>query len=487
MKNDQTEELLKKSISYDSPEFQLIGDKIQGNILKGNGRSHTSHIFFKFKQGCIQEAKDFIKNFSATITTAKKQKEQSEKFKENKVQDFFKVFFLTANGYKFLEFDNIGFKSMKEAEKEAVESSNYDHPNYWDDNFKQEKSEIHGMIMVAYGKDSIVLPANAKPNEGQKERNELNSEVEKIVTSLRNVADFIFIEKGDSIKNANGDDVEHFGYVDGISQPILITNDRNPDTITNWDPIMPLDLVLLQDPLMPNNANAYGSFFVFRKLEQNVQGFKQAEENLGQGELGGALLVGRFENGMPVELSHEDTEIAGIPVSDEFVGKLNNFEYSASGACPFHAHIRKTNPREATFDTTKNPHVLMETLEQVKRHAMARRGIIYGHRSKHPNEEEIKEMPKDGVGLLFMSYQSSIEKQFEFIQRKWANSNGFQVPNTGQDLVIGQLEQTRKNGFGKFVKLKGGEYFFAPSMEFLRTINKVVSLKSNLASVTKKR
>ena len=87
-----------------------------------------------------------------------------------------------------------------------------------------------------------------------------------------------------------------------------------------------------------------------------------------------------------------------------------------------------------------------------------------------------------------MCYQQDIGKQFEFMQDTWANSPTFPPlkGNVGGDPIIGQVKdlakrrqkwprQWSKRGtttfdFDLYVTLKGGEYFFAPSMPFLRNI-----------------
>ena len=61
------------------------------------------------------------------------------------------------------------------------------------------------------------------------------------------------------------------------------------------------------------DANSFGSFLVFRKLEQNVAGFMDAEEKLispikdSDGvvnkDMSGAMIVGRFRNGNPLVTS----------------------------------------------------------------------------------------------------------------------------------------------------------------------------------------
>ena len=98
--------------------------------------------------------------------------------------------------------------------------------------------------------------------------------------------------------------------------------------------------------------------------------------------------------------------------------------------------------------------------------------------------------PAAARGLLFMCFQANVERQFEFIQRTWCDNPNFpdnvlNLPfqdDTGDDPLIGQDQNERQRwpkkwgdkdaGRQKFnlespVTLKGGEYFFAPSMPFL--------------------
>jgi deferrochelatase/peroxidase EfeB len=126
------------------------------------------------------------------------------------------------------------------------------------------------------------------------------------------------------------------------------------------------------------------------------------------------------------------------------------------------------------------------TFDQSKR--MARRGIPFGHRNVDTELDPIaQQSPEGGVGLLFMSYQASIQNQFEFIQQFWANSVNFPGAATGIDPIIGQSATGNPADriyafpevygsplpavtadFDQFVTMKGGEYFFAPSITFLK-------------------
>ena len=100
---------------------------------------------------------------------------------------------------------------------------------------------------------------------------------------------------------------------------------------------------------------------------------------------------------------------------------------------------------------------------------------------QHPDTKELIDLPNDGVGLVFMSYQASIEAQFQFKQTQWANNESFPSENDGVDPVFGQggtVGQTWFPAYGStansnaqllrgFVTLKGGEYLFAPSISGL--------------------
>jgi Dyp-type peroxidase family len=240
--------------------------------------------------------------------------------------------------------------------------------------------------------------------------------------------------------------------------------------------------VLVDDPLT-DAEEAFGSYFVFRKLAQNVKGFKEAEEKLADNlglskedeERAGATIVGRFEDGTPVELQGVDK----IPNS----AVINNFDYDKNdnSKCPFQGHIRKANPRSG------NP---QEHLAGTQSHVMARRGIPFGVRTDGPNDGMIDNKPEGGLGLLFMSYQASLSHQFEFIQKNWVNRRRFPFdnngihPKSGIDPIIGQdggsnistgefaveygnIGTLQTESFEPFVTLKGGGYFFAPSIPFL--------------------
>ena len=353
----------------------------------------------------------------------------------------------------------------------------------WDTHFR---SEIHALVILA--DDTAALVKKAK---------------QKLMATLPAGVTLVGEEVGLGMRSllSPGEGIEHFGYVDGRSQPLMleedIENERdNKDGILVWSPRFGLDTALVKDPGTPS-PTGFGSYFVFRKLEENVKGFKTAEDKLANflglkgddRERAGAMIVGRFENGSPIVLQRGDGINNPVP---------NNFNYKddpAASKCPFHGHIRKTNPRGESVKAG------VVTEAQERSHIMARRGITYGKRAKHPNDETLKksEMPTGSVGLLFMAYQSNIENQFEFTQSTWANNKDFVSPIfvpggsvTGIDPVIGQGPNggpaapagqscpvkwgggigapKKRSDFQGFVKMLGGEYFFAPSLSTLKSL-----------------
>jgi Dyp-type peroxidase family len=281
-------------------------------------------------------------------------------------------------------------------------------------------------------------------------------------------------ETGTTLENRNGDAIEHFGYVDGRSQPLFIDEDlgnerETTDGVDRWNPLVPLRHVLVPDPAVPDADHAYGSYLVYRKLEQNVRAFKQQEAALARklalvgedAERMGALLVGRFEDGTPLTLSPE----AGMadPVPNDFT-----YDDDADGTrCPLSAHIRRMNPRHA---------------DPAERTVIARRGQGYGVRNDDLADDDLTTKPTEGVGLLFMAVVAGIEQQFERLQRAANGEDGGPF-----DGVMGQRRDqageprielsgswgdvrtpSRELVVEPAVTLLGGEYCFLPSIAFLR-------------------
>jgi Dyp-type peroxidase family len=459
-------------IDPDDPKYAGLLANLQGNILKGHGRDHTVHIFLEFA-GDVETVRTHLAAVADRfVTSALQQHTESQQFKSFGIPGgLFGNLFLTAKGYRALGFDADALAALLPdphfSEGMPAHGAELHDPDSatWEDGYRD--SRIDAMILL-----------------GDDDEHYLLRRARELINELNQFSTLLVVERGNALRNDLGDGIEHFGYVDGRSQPIYYSTDLPQEGgIDQWNPGEPLKRVLVRDPAVADE-DAFGSYFVFRKLEQDVLHFKLREQELAD-ELGldasdreraGAMVVGRFEDGTPLALSQTD----GFTPAKE-----NNFTFEGDSdalKCPFQAHIRKVNPRG---DVVRKFGGSEEERERVRR--ITRRGIPYGSRPEHPNDfQTLDELPTGGVGLLFMCFQASIANQFAFIQASWANNESFVAPNTGRDPVIGQAgaeepiqqawpvqwgqAETMAASFGGFVTLKGGEYFFAPSIPFLKVL-----------------
>jgi Dyp-type peroxidase family len=435
-------------------------ENLQGNILQGHGRDYSVCIFLRFKPGKQTAVKDWIETLARNnrFTSAYKQFKEIEAHRKDptKQGDVFGSFFLSAKGYKYLGIalqGNAPFYSMQNAQFRLKDPC----INTWEPEYQKK---IHAMVLLADDKESRLLTAKNTLCDEVKDQDLLENEEP-------------LVEYGRVMRNTQDRPVEHFGFVDGRSQPLFFESDikRRERGKTNvWDPGAGPNVVLVPD--LHEESKAYsGSYLVFRKLKQDVHGFKAQEKKLAkalgltgkQKERAVALVVGRFRNGTPISL-------APTPVQRKLVP--NNFNYDddpEGGKCPLQAHIRKLNPRQKD---------LCGLLPLI-----VRRGITYGKRKSI----DLLPAKKEEVGLLFMCYQNNLRHNFEELQRGWANEPDQPAgQRAGIDPIIGQRnnageqkwpahrgdarEKHRAFDFHGFVTLKGGEYFFAPSLHFLQHI-----------------
>ncbi|HEY6596723.1 MAG TPA: hypothetical protein VI011_21860 [Asanoa sp.] len=292
---------------------------------------------------------------------------------------------------------------------------------------------------------------------------------------------------GKVLRNEQGHSVEHFGFADGISQPGIRgfseearNNGRLEDARRPGSPIIAAGEFILGYPgerrpptRAPRPSPAPwmrdGSFQVFRRLRQDVAAWWEKMNTLSGGGSApadvAAKAIGRRPDGSPL-----------MPSADR--NRPNDFSYrdDAHGwHTPVYAHIRKMNPRD-------------DAVFRDRSHQLLRRGVSFGPRFD-PNKPDAAER-----GLFFNAYMASIEDQFEFLQRRWANDPEFpartlatlrQRTGTGHlvaglDPVVGDDARAARRrigkrvareipplAFGGFVTTTGAVYAFAPSRSAL--------------------
>jgi Dyp-type peroxidase family len=497
-------------------------DEIQGNILAGFNNDHQRFLFLRIDDA--HKAKTWLKSLISKVSTTAQVKASNDKFKANGKLPVHANWLNVAFNHQGLqkleapnshEFPAVFREGMakRSAHLGDVGSSA---PDQWDPWFR------HRDFL-----DVLVLLSADDPGD-------LAKSLADVTTSLVGSGlKLIHTQAGENAPGLNGN--EHFGFKDGISQPgikgfTLSSVMPQPPNVGHQgrpgqDLLWPGEFVLgyptqvksrptgdfdgpNPDP-GPESASGpdwtkNGSYLVFRKLGQDVAGFRNSIRANAAAltidpEVLGAKIVGRFRSGCPMEqlkaptvqvdTNNGDPSLAGHPEFTDDDHKVF-FEYGNDPAgifVPRSGHIRKAYPRDeqllkpdGTSDDTQN--FLHESDTQT--HRVLRRGIPFGVAVPMAANGLAADVTDDEIsrGLLFLCYQSDLERQFEFIQTKWVNNHNFPEPGDGADPIMSQVAvaplqcpfkgQTAPTTFDlkHFVTTNGGEYFFQPSISALDLI-----------------
>jgi len=315
-------------------------------------------------------------------------------------------------------------------------------------------------------------------------------------------------------------DREPFGFHDGISQPVirgLPMAGRSTRTVPEGEFILgyPNAYGQLTDrPLLPASADPRhllprdpagsgaadlgrdGCYLVLRQLEQDVGGFWGYAAEATRRPDGScdpqarialaAKMVGRWPSGAPL--------VKAPGADDPRLKDDNDFGYHDTDpdgfACPLGAHVRRMNPRDALDASTGSE----QSLAVTDRHRLLRRGRAYGQHAAGTtaeNDHAIRQPPdspgpRGGTGLHFICLVASLSRQFEFVQHTWLNNPNFnglyddtdpltgnRHPRGGTFSVPGQPVRRRHRGLPQFVRVRGGAYFFLPSLSALRYLEQL--------------
>ncbi|KIK63491.1 hypothetical protein GYMLUDRAFT_241961 [Collybiopsis luxurians FD-317 M1] len=343
-------------------------------------------------------------------------------------------------------------------------------------------TNIHGVLLLA--SDTI---AN------------INSTLSQLQNTLNGSISEVYSIQGQA-RPGNEQGHEHFGFMDGISNPAV----SGFSTPLPGQAVVAPGIILAGEQGDGTSRPSWatdGSFLAFRQLKQRVPEFNKflldnalSEPNLTvaqNAELLGARMMGRWKSGAPIDL----TPLADDPVLAADPQRNNNFNFTHPGFnlntdqshCPFSAHIRKTNPRADLGGSFPN-HII-------------RAGIPYGPEvtTAEAASNTSSTDPSQERGLAFVAYQSSISTGFAFLQKTWANSASisllfndfilttappfFRNYSGGQDPIIGVAGNDGPRSVGgldplnsskditltqDFVVSRGGEYFFSPSLSAIQ-------------------
>ena len=298
-------------------------------------------------------------------------------------------------------------------------------------------------------------------------------------------------------------DREHFGFRDGISQPIIagLGHTGPAEHIVQPGEFVlgyPNEYGLLTDrPLLPAGADPgaalpvdagtgrpdlgrNGTYLVVRQMQQDVPGFwRFVRETAGDGDPTAlaSKMVGRWPSGAPL--------VDAPDADDPHRATANGFGYARHDAdgmrCPVGSHVRRANPRDSLDPNPGTP----DSLAVNRRHRLLRRGRKYGP----PADVEglrAGTASDDGAerGLHFICAGANVARQFEFVQRAWVGNPKFAALYDDADPLIGRHRpeggtftipdrsvRRRATGLPAFVTVRGGGYFFLPGIRALRYLS----------------
>jgi Dyp-type peroxidase family len=258
---------------------------------------------------------------------------------------------------------------------------------------------------------------------------------------------------------------EHFGFRDGISQPVVLGSGLEEDAVGRL-PVAPGEFLLGHPDEMgavrmpvPDALGRNGTYAVYRKLSQDVPAFRRFLRDHGGADpsLLAAKMMGRWPSGAPLALAAAADD-EGLAADRR---RNNAFDYvddPIGYRCPRGAHVRRALPRSGAITE--------------RRHLLLRRGLPYG-----PALDD--GAPDDGAdrGLVGVFLNANIERQYEFVQREWINAPRFDGLRNDPDPVAGPgagdftwqrrpLPRSLRR-LPRFVTVRGGEYFFVPSITAL--------------------
>ncbi len=527
----------------EAPEEPLLAiHDIQGNVLPGFNKPHQYVLCFRL--GEVNAGRQFLQRLVPHISTLEevlafrrlyrqRRKRLGRKPKEELNATWLNVAF-SYPGLAKLTPEAAAFESEPFRQGLAARSPLLGDPTVPDQAGSPAQWIIGGVETVP---DMLLIIGGDRQDDLQR----------KVAAVKADAADHglvcLYDEEMNTLESEGVTGREHFGFKDGISQPGVrgrlsdLPNDFLqeryidpsvlPDSLLYGYPgqflSWPGEFVFgypsqTLDPLIPGPVTTAGpawakngSFLVFRRYKQDVRLFwRYMQDTAAQLAASGtfvgmtpekiaAMLMGRWPSGAPfARTPHQDDKALGAdPMANNYfrfastscpVSMVNGYvdRYPQAQAdpigliCPMAGHTRKVNTRDASNDAGG-------TLASFQRRIL-RRGLPFGPPLANPLDATAPDPANGNRGLIFFSYQTSIEDQFEFLRNRWMSNRSSPRNPAGDDLAIGlngNYGQGRERQAGvfddqhRFVPLTtgdqwitptGGGYFFSPSLSALKEV-----------------
>jgi Dyp-type peroxidase family len=264
------------------------------------------------------------------------------------------------------------------------------------------------------------------------------------------------------------------------------------------------NLLPAEDAPDKRDVGRNGTYLVMRHLRQDVRAFwqfirQQAGENWVQIDKLAAALVGRTRTGDPL-VPIQTQAIPGIAADQAHENQFTFDEDPTGSACPFGAHVRRANPRNSDYPGHPTGLTQLVTalgfgpsgfrddlMSSVRFHRILRRGREYGPGLSPSDALTPAPLDDPERGLRFICINANISRQFEFLQNAWIMNSKFSGLTGESDPLLGNrlsipgcpvtadftrpengALRSRVSGLPQVVAVRGGAYFFLPSLRALR-------------------
>jgi Dyp-type peroxidase family len=459
---------------------KLNATDVQGFVLRGYNMPYARYCFLNFP--AAEPARQLIRKLLGIITTG-------QLWDQGKPQSTVNIAF-THRGLVALELPlatlitfPVEFQQGMKFRSGILGDTGLNDPEHWDEVW-QDESRVHAWLGI-----------NAQSPAA------LESRFESLQSLMQGTSGAQILDFQDAASLVEDGKVtlkEHFGFTDGFGNPDYLGVCRSTQpgqgklmSDGTWAPLATGELLLgyadeageLPVAPVPHLLASNGTFMVYRKLHQNIGTFRRfldkwsASYGCGDSfarEKLASKFVGRWRDGTPVETSPDQPN----PALAQDPDRSTNFTYgndTAGTRCPIGAHIRRVHPRDAFGFEGR----------LINRRRITRRGLPYG---PYVGEEQASDPALDQTdrGVIFMALNASISRQFEFVQQQWINYGNDAHLGNEKDLLMGnhsagekyviQGDTTPGNppffcaDLPNFVELRGGDYFFLPSITALGMI-----------------
>jgi Dyp-type peroxidase family len=508
---------------------------IQGNITKGYGRfgfPFARYLFFRVNdEACGRE---FLKQILPLITTGAPWTKYGDRRSGTAKPQVTTNIAFTFEGLRQLgmsEKSLLGFPEEfavgMRARGPILGDDGPSDPEHWDPIWKnnETRQSVHVLVSLQAKTQKRMEDLYTEILKRQQKANQENNKnppgrpgVEQLLghKSENGPAEY---QSAQALRDENGNftDREHFGFVDGISDPYFKDSGTHPDYIAGggkrirrfspqtpkgWEPLANGEFLLgyrdeaKEYPAAPLPAllSRNGTFLVWRKLHQNVAAwtdYLETEGNkYGDPELFAAKLVGRWKNGAPLAnfatFAEAEAHRAQVLVANEqrhsttlteternaaerkyyqLKQQLMTFDYEDDvdgQRCPVGSHLRRANPRSG-MEFGKKAFNTPDALSSRRR--ILRRGMPYGTQPQAPHKQSDPAKPdSDEHGLIFVGLCASISRQFEFVQQQWLNYGNDSRLANDRDPLVGNQPPSGGRAVIEYDSLTGREPYFCTNI-----------------------